>query len=351
MNERENFLRNVRFEGPEWIPAEVHINDASWDVYREDMEKICLQFPQFFPYVKKNWRNYADHTFGPAYRKGESFLDAWGCRWETSQNGIEGVVRNAPLEDWANFEKYKIPDANVQWDRAPANWDAVKRSADISRSNGLPVMGSVPHGFLFMRILYLRGFENAMCDFALDEPRLHVLIDKLVEHNMVLVKNYLDVGVDMMYFGEDLGSQTATFLSPDMFHRYIAPAYTKLMAPCHKKGVLVGLHSDGKTLDILEEQVHAGVDMVNPQDLCNGIDNIAKTIKGKACIQLDIDRQSVIPFGTAKDIDDLIKEEVMKLGSPEGGLAFVAGIYPPTPPQNVEALCNALAKYQTYWTK
>lgn len=35
----------------------------------------------------------------------------------------------------------------------------------------------------------------------------------------------------------------------------------------------------------------------------------------------------------------------------KGDLAFIAGIYPPTPPQNVEALCNALAKYQTYWTK
>ena len=39
----------------------------------------------------------------------------------------------------------------------------------------------------------------------------------------------------------------------------------------------------------------------------------------------------------------------MKLGSPEGGLEFIAGIYPPTPPENVEALCKSLIKYQRYW--
>ncbi|MFY9175759.1 MAG: hypothetical protein WBI74_11885 [Caldicoprobacterales bacterium] len=44
-----------------------------------------------------------------------------------------------------------------------------------------------------------------------------------------------------------------------------------------------------------------------------------------------------------------LKEEVMKLGSPEGGLEFIAGIYPPTPPENVEALCKSLIKYQRYW--
>lgn len=92
-----------------------------------------------------------------------------------------------------------------------------------------------------------------------------------------------------------------------------------------------------------------GVDIANPQDLCNGIDNLANRIKGKACIQLDIDRQSVIPLGTRKEIDELIEEEVRKLGSPKGGLEFVAGIYPPTPPGNIDALFEALEKYRTYW--
>jgi len=152
-----------------------------------------------------------------------------------------------------------------------------------------------------------------------------------------------------MMFAEDLGTQTGTIISPAMFKKWVKPAYAALMQPCKKAGMYIGLHSDGKTLDILEDQIEAGVDVVNPQDLCNGIDNLAKRIKGKACINLDIDRQDILPYGSPKDVDDLIREEVEKLGAPEGGLMFICGLYPPTPMENVEALAAALEKYSAMW--
>lgn len=349
LTNRENYLRNARFQQPEWIPMTVHINDASWDEYRGDMEDVCVRFPEFFPHVHRGWRDYETYAFAPAYRKDEPFTDAWGCVWKTTTNGIEGVVMNAPIAEWSDLDSYPVPDANVQFDRGPADWGIIAANIAQAKARGEVAAGGVPHGFIFLRTTYLRGFENAMIDYALDEPAMYRLIDLLVQHNHVLVTRYLQQGVDIMEFADDLGSQTSTFLSPATFKKFIAPAYKKLMDPCKKAGVLVGLHSDGKTLDILEEQVRSGVDIVNPQDLCNGIENIARVIKGRACIRLDIDRQTVIPYGSANDIDDLIREEVMKLGSAAGGLEFIAGIYPPTPPKNVEALCTALRKYRRYW--
>jgi uroporphyrinogen decarboxylase len=349
LSERENYIRNATFNYPEWIPMNIHVSDASWDQLRGELEQVALRHPSFFPYVKKGWRDYDNYKFAPAHCKDEPFTDAWGCKWVTSTNGIEGVVVNSPLADWKDFSTYKIPDANHQADRGSRDWELERKVVENARRNGKITFGSVPHGFLFMRLQYLRGFENAMIDFAEEEPLLQELIDKLVEHNMVIVENYLNIGVDVMSFGEDLGTQNSTLVSPSDFRKWIAPAYKKLMAPCKKKGVLVFLHSDGRTLDILEDQIEAGVDIVNPQDLCNGIDNIAKRIKGKACIQLDIDRQKIVPFGTRKEIFELIEEEVRKLGDPRGGLEFIAGIYPPTPPENIEALCEALEKYRTYW--
>jgi uroporphyrinogen decarboxylase len=346
---KQNYLRNARFQKPEWIPMQVSISDASWDFYRQDMEIVCLKFPEFFPYVRSGWRDYTNYYFGNAYRKGATFTDAWGSIWETSINGIEGVVINEVLDDWDKLDHYQVPDAHVQLDRGSVDWLKVTQNIAQAKSNGELTCGYVAHGFLFLRILYLRGFTNAMIDFATDDPHLNRLIDMIVDHNQIIVDNYVKNGIDMMIFGDDLGTQTSTFLSPDMFRYYIAPAYKKLMDPCKKADTLVYLHSDGKTLEILDDQVRAGVDIVNPQDLCNGIDNIARTIKGKACIDLDIDRQTVIPFGTSRDIEELICEEVMKLGSVNGGLSFTCGIYPPTSPQNVEALCMALLKYQRFW--
>jgi hypothetical protein len=54
-------------------------------------------------------------------------------------------------------------------------------------------------------------------------------------------------------------------------------------------------------------------------------------------------------FGTARDIHDLIEEEVRKLGSPRGGLMMIVGIYPPTPAANVHALLTAFEKHRTHW--
>jgi hypothetical protein len=109
------------------------------------------------------------------------------------------------------------------------------------------------------------------------------------------------------------------------------------------------MHTDGYIMDIADELIESGVDIVNPQDLVNGIDAIAATFKGRVCIQVDVDRQRVLPYGTPREVRDLIREEVMKLGSPAGGLEFVIGVYPPTPFANVEAVVAAMAEYRTYW--
>ncbi|MBI3985911.1 MAG: hypothetical protein HY343_03250 [Lentisphaerae bacterium] len=349
LTNRDNYLRNARFQTPEWIPAVVHVSDASWNECRGELEAVALRHPEFFPAVKPGWRDYDRYVFRPGQRKDEPVTDVWGCVWISAQNGIEGTVHNAPLAEWDALETWRVPDANTTGDRAPADWKEIRESMAAARRRQEPAQGWLQHGFLFLRLCYLRGFENVMLDIAGDEPRLRTLIAGINVHNLTIVRNYLDIGIDLMEFPEDLGTQTSTFISPADFRKWLKPAYQQLMDPCKAAGVLVAFHSDGRTLDILEDQIAAGVDIVNPQDLCNGIDNLARTLKGKACIRLDIDRQTVLPFGSRKDIHALIEEEVRKLGDPRGGLEFIAGIYPPTPPQNVDALCEALKKFQRFW--
>ena len=79
-------------------------------------------------------------------------------------------------------------------------------------------------------------------------------------------------------------------------------------------------------------------------------DDIARHVKGRVAIDLDIGRQNVTVTGSPKDIDDLISEAVMKLGSPEGGLSMVYYPIPPTPIENIRAVYDALEKYCTYYS-
>jgi hypothetical protein len=91
--------------------------------------------------------------------------------------------------------------------------------------------------------------------------------------------------------------------------------------------------------------------MFNLQDLCNGLDNIERVLKGKAYIQLDVDRLRIVPFGTPDEIDAHILNCVKTLGSPNGGLTLGWWGSPGTPLENIEALFGAMERHRTYWTE
>ena len=349
LTHRENYIRNARFQTPEWIPMHVAISGASWNQLRHELEDVLVRHTTMFPGFEKGKRDYDNWDPGPAYRAGQSFTYAWGCVWEAAIDGLEGVVTGHPLADWDAFEGWAPPDPLQTADRGPVDWEGTRQRIAAAKQRGDLTSGGVPHGFLFMRLTYLRGFQNLMLDMATEEPRLQALIDLLVQHNMTIIRQYVDMGVDLMELGEDLGTQTASIISPAMFRKWMTPAYEKLIAPCAEQGMLVALHSDGHIMGLMDEFRFAGVNIINPQDLCNGIDNLVREIKGRFCIRLDVDRQTVMPFGTPQQIHDLIEDEVRRLGSPEGGLEMICGVYPPTPAENVDALLSAMENFRTYW--
>lgn len=351
LSDRENYLRNASMTGPEWMPCTISISGASWDQLRGDLEDVLVRHPTLFPNFEKGTRDYDHWDFGAGHRKGERFRDAWGCVWENAIDGIVGVVVEHPLEDWDALETYEAPDPMVQNDRGPADWENAGRRTEEAKDAGRLTSGGVAHGFFFMRMHYLRGFENLMIDLATEDPHLPQLIDMLVRHSRKIVNRWLSMGVDLVDFADDLGTQTAPMIGPEMFHRWVTPGYKALMRPCREAGCHVALHSDGYIMDLMDEFIEAGVTIINPQDLCNGVDDLAREVKGRICIRLDIDRQTIMPYGTRSDIRALIEEEVRKLGSPQGGLEMIAGIYPPTPAENVDALCDAMEEFRTYWHK
>ena len=349
LSHRENYIRTARFQGPEWIPMTLSVSGASWNQLRDDLEDVLARHPWMFPGVEKGKRDYDNWDPGPGHRANERFTDAWGCVWLSPLDGIEGVVVEHPLADWSALESWRPPDPLLTADRGPVDWDRTRRNVEQAKARGDLTSGGLPHGFLFMRLTYLRGFENLLLDMATEDPRLQPLIDLLVDHNMTIIRQHVDMGVDLVNLGEDLGTQTAPIISPAMFRKWITPAYEKLIAPCRERDMLVALHSDGNIMGLMDEFKIAGVNIINPQDLCNGIENLAREVKGEFCIRLDVDRQSVVPFGTREEIRALIEEEVRTLGSPEGGLELICGIYPPTPAENVDAVLEAMRDFRTYW--
>jgi hypothetical protein len=345
---KSNYLRAVLFEKPDSIPMAFHINDACWHHYPQQalfdlMEAHPLLFPGFL-------RPSGMHVpeYGLCARKDQPYADDFGCLWRTTDDGITGTVVGHPLASWDDYAHYRFPDPEKCMGIGPVDWDQVRACIEKQKDTGGMRFGGLRHGHTFLQLCDLRGYRNLIYDMADDEPLLPDLIEKLEAFNHHIVDRYLSFGVDQMGYADDLGMQLGPMLSPTLFRKYIKPSYQRLMKRARARGALVHMHSDGDIRDLADDLIDDGVQIINLQDLVNGIDWIRDKFAGKVAIDLDIDRSRVTAQGTPQQIDALIREEVRKLSTPMGGLTMIYGLYPGVPLENVRALMDAMEKYALY---
>ena len=341
-------LRAYRFEGPEWIPITSGLPAPCWAFHDvEALEEILESHPILFPGYRRG-SIYPDNLPIPPHTvAGRPYTDPWGAVWETKVDGMVGTVTEHPLESWAAFQEFSRPDPVKNDGMLPLDWD-VLQTASENRTDTYPFRVGLTHGHTFLRLQDLRGYLNLIYDMADEEPHLEALVGMVESFNVELVTRFLALGPDIIGIPEDLGAQSGPLLSPEQFRKFIKPSYLNITRPIKEAGVLVHEHSDGNILDLVDDLIDCGGDILNLQDLVNGLDNIQRQVKGRVAIDLDIDRQEITVRGTPKDVDDHIREAVMKLGSPEGGLSMCYQPWPPTPLENLRAVFDAMEKYCTY---
>ena len=337
----ENYLRAAEFRCPEWIPCVVGIMPATWIKDKEDVEKIVLEHPKLFPHYKKG--DFKKMKLSRAYQKGR-WKDVWGIVWENIEEGLDSapIEEEAPLRNWGNLKNYKAPDPLFfDWFGEKINWEERKAQLEEAKKEGNLTSGSLVHGFMYMWLYYLRGFTNLMMDIATGDSRLNQLIEMVLNYNLELVNKWIEMGAEIIYFGDDLGLQKSLPISPFHWRRYLKPCYAKIFGACREKGVYVYLHSDGHILEIIEDLIECGVNIINPQIRANGLEGLEKVAKGKVCINLDLDRQ-LFPFATPREIRSHIRKVVDVLGLEKGGLMLNAECEPDVSLENIETILQVL---------
>ncbi len=342
MNERENFLRTLEFRNPQWIRFSIHLGWPVWHRYRGDLEELVLRYPKIFRH-KKGSVDF-DGDPGPGYRQGEYFRDTWGCVRYSAHHGMSGLVVESPLADWKALDTFQPPDLNEtnRW-RGFRDWDRIATDVEDEKGRGLLTQG---HGEdLFDRLFKLRGFENLMMDVATDDPHLPQLISLLTDYEMRLVQQWISLGVDIIGFHTDIGMKDRLMISPDKFRKYIKPMFKQIFSHCRDAGVHVGLSSDGRLLEIVDDLIECRISMHDPQIRANTLAGIEESYKGKLCTNLDLDRQ-MFAVCRPDDIEQQVKAAVEQLSLPEGGLMMFAYMDDAnTPMENIEAMCEAGYQY------
>ena len=336
LSPREQYFRNMALNGDPRVHSGVSVTYPVWQQYGERIDKL----QGFSPHVSIGISRSRNHE---AYSK---VTDRWGCQWIYPLEALDGACIGHPVASWSDLADYKPPNPDDFTD-----WKQAKINIENTKSKGGIASGGTDHGFIFLRLTYLRGFNNFMLDVGSREPRLEELTKIVENYWFEVVRRWIECGVDVIGFGDDLGLQNALPLSPDDWRTYIKPSYNRIFSYCRSNGVYVSLHTDGYIVDIIPDLIECGVTTLNPQDLVNGLDNLLKLAKGKVYLNLDVDRQKITVFGTPEESDAHILKCIKTLGSPHGGLSMIWGVYPGTPIENIEAVVRAMDKYATYWVE
>jgi hypothetical protein len=317
MDRNELMIKAATYDYPGEIPVSVGAVPAVYIKYGDEYKKICAKYPAFFGEWVQNYDPYKDMP--GSYRKGQ-FTDAWGCVWSNEEAGMESIVTGHPVKTRGDVHTMKLPDGDA----------------------------GLPHGFMYLRLLDLRGFEEIMIDFFEEPPELQMLIDKVLKYNLrqteLMLKNNKS---RMVYFGDDLGMQKGLATGAAKWRKYMKPCFEQIYKLCKDDDRLVYMHTDGCVYEIMQDLQECGVDMVNPQYRANGLDNLEKICKGRIPICLDLDRQ-LFPMGTPGEIRTHAKECIERLYLPEGGLAINVEIGSDYPLENIEAVIDAVNEFRFY---
>ncbi len=149
--------------------------------------------------------------------------------------------------------------------------------------------------------------------------------------------------------GTDFGAQHGCFISPDTYREFYKPYHKKFNDWVHENtGWKVFFHTCGSIVELMEDLIEAGVDIINPvQSTAAGMDlEFLKQTYGDRLVFWGggVDPQKTLPFGTPEEVAEETKRNVAILSRGGGYVcAAVHNIQGPTPVENIIAFFRAIS--------
>jgi uroporphyrinogen decarboxylase len=291
MNSKERVRRAISFNSPDRIPID-----------------FPLPYTSDFHYISMN--NHIDSKLSNG-------IDEWGVLWQNCGNSKVGEVKDFPIKSWSEFDFNNIPDISDE-----TRWKNVQ-SYSFANSEKFVIAKGIS---IYERVHFLRGMENTWMDIYEEPEYLNKLINILVEMNIYSIDKYADAGADAYMFNDDWGLQERLMINPRIWRKIWKPAYQKIYKKAHSRGLNTILHSCGYIIDILEDLIEIGLDVIQMNQQKNmGLDNLSNRFKERITFFCPADIQQVLPVCSIIEIKNYCNELKEKLSSEKGG--FMAKSY------------------------
>lgn len=270
-------------------------------------------------------------------------INEWGIGMK--RHGLYDDFEIHPLAHVSSVEEienYNFPDV-----KAPGRF----RNAELTikkYGSEYGIIGDL-ECTIFETAWYLVGLEKLMIDMAMEEPYVDVLFNKIAYFHTEVGKELIRLGCDIIWCGDDLGSQRGPMISNDMFKRYFEPRIKKMFNEFKQinPNVKIAWHSCGSILPLIPLFIDCGLDILNPiQPLATGMDpQFLKDKYGKDLVFFGgICVQELLPKGTEEEIKKEVNRRWKILGEENGGfiMAPAHNIQADTSVENVLAFFNAV---------
>ena len=261
----------------------------------------------------------------PNPKPGEhNVVNAWGVTrsWPAGLPGAFPVhtpdkIVIKDIEHWQDY--VKVP--NVIYDAK--EWEPFIAMAEKVDRNEQYATCFVAPG-VFEQCHYLLEIQNCLIDFYEYPDEMHELIDCITQFELDYAAEVCKyIKPDALFHHDDWGSQTSTFISPEMFREFYQPAYQKIYGYYKEHGVeLVVHHSDSYAATLVPDMIDMGIDIWQGVMTSNDIPKLIKEFGGKISFMGGIDSASIDHPGWTREE---VAQEVRRACEECGKLYFIPG--------------------------
>jgi hypothetical protein len=279
-------------------------------------------------------------------------VDNWGIhrRWVEHETGGYWDYCDFPLQDAdeQTVANWPMP--------SPDDYDYSVIRDQCKRHNQYAcVLGNAGIGDIINSCGMLRGMERTLMDLINGDPSGLLLADRRTAINVEILRRSFEAaagGIDMLWMGEDLGTQIAPIISLRLYRKTIRPLHQRIIDVAKQFNVPVMVHTCGSSSWAYEDFIEMGVNVVDtlqPEAKNMAPAHLKKTFGGRLAFHGCISTAGPVATGTVDQTVQYCKD-IMDIMMPGGGYCFspTHSLQDNSPTENVVAMYDVARQYGKY---
>ena len=250
-----------------------------------------------------------------------AYTDEWGVTWQEHPyetrfgTGHYTEMVGHPLADDAAIASYTPPD--------PTRPELYVDSERVIREfrDEYWVVG-VTVTTIWETAWALRGYQQLLMDTVADPEIAEAVLEIPFRYHLAAAERLAAMGIDMLWTGDDIGSQKGMLIAPASWRRFLKPRMAELVARVKAidPAIKVAYHTDGDVREVLPELIEIGIDVLNPvQPACMDPAELKRDYGDRLLFWGSIDEQHTLPFGSPDDVRAELRRRLTTIGR-GGGL-------------------------------